>query len=129
MTPPTMKTLILLAPLLVLAACNSQSEPEVITSNPDPMATVLANAAPVELPPAIRADKTFRCSDSSVVGVVFFQGDKQVNVRAPNDAAPVLLKAPAAGEPYTAEGGWTLTGNDTEVTVTAPGKAALTCHT
>ena len=124
-----MKHLLLSAPLLLLAACNTQPEPEVINTNPDPMANALANAAPVELPPAIRSDKTFRCSDGSVVGVVFFEGDKQANVRVPNDAAPVVLKAPAAGEPFTADGGWRLTGNETKVTVTAPGKAALSCHT
>ena len=124
-----MNKLLLSAPLLLLAACNTQSEPEVLDSNPDPMASTLANAAPVELPPAIRADKTFRCSDGSVVGVVFFQGDTQANVRVPNTAAPVVLKAPAAGQPFTADGGWNLTGNETDVTVTAPGKPALTCHT
>lgn len=121
-----MRTLLLSAPLLLLVACNSQ--PEVINDNPDPMATVLANAAPVQLPPAIRTDKTFRCSDGSVVGVAFFQGDTQVNVRVPNDAAPVILKSPAKGEPFTADGGWNFTGDETNVTVTAPGKPALSCH-
>ena len=123
-----MKSLLLSAPLLLLAACDTQ--PEVIETNPDPMANTLANAAPVELPPAIRADRTFRCSDGSVVGVVFFQGDRQANVRAPNSAPPVVLRAPAAGEPFTAEGGWSLTTADEEnITVTSPGKAELACHT
>ena len=41
------------AALLVLAACNSKpASPEVLDSNPDPMANTLTNAAPVELPPA-----------------------------------------------------------------------------
>ena len=40
------------APLLALAACNSKpSQPEVVDTNPDPMANILANRAPVELPP------------------------------------------------------------------------------
>jgi len=40
------------AALLALAACNSKpAAPEVVDSNPDPMANQLANAAPVELPP------------------------------------------------------------------------------
>lgn len=123
-----MKKLLPALPVLLLAACNSPSEPEVI-ERPDPMATALANAPRVELPPAIRKDQTFRCSDGSVVGVVFFQGDTQANVRLPNDAAPVVLRAPAAGQPFTAEGGWNLTGDENNVTVTAPGKAALACHT
>ena len=76
--------ILLAAPLLVLAACNSQpKQPEVLDSNPDPMANRLANAAPVELPPSIRADKTFRCADGSLVGVVFFNGDKQATCASP----------------------------------------------
>ncbi len=118
------------APLLVLAACNSQpQQPEVVDSNPDPLANQIANAAPVELPPSIRVEKTFRCADGSLVGVVFFNGDKQVNVRVPSTATtPTVLKAPAKGEPFTAEGGWTLTGDDTKITLTQPEKKALSCH-
>src|SRR5436305_7107942 len=67
--------LIVAAPLLALAACNSQpSQPEVVDTNPDPMANILANRAPVELPPAIKSDKTFRCKDQSLAFVTFFQG-------------------------------------------------------
>ncbi len=118
------------APLLALAACNSQpQQAEVIDSNPDPLANQIANAAPVELPPAIRTEKTFRCADGALVGVVFFDGDKQVNVRVPNTATtPTVLRAPEKGEPYTAEGGWTLTGDDAKITLTQPGKKALSCH-
>ena len=120
---------LLAAPLMALAACNSQpSKPEVVDANPDPMANQIANAAPVELPPAIRADKTFRCSDSSLVAVTFFQGDKQVLVRAPSTAKPTRLTAPEAGKPYTAEGGWTLSGDEKTITLTAPGKKGLSCH-
>ena len=126
-----MKSPLLLAPaalLFALAACNSQPKaPEVVDSNPDPMATQLANAAPVELPPAIKADKTMRCKDNSLVYVTFFGGDKQVFVRTKKDGAPVTLKAPAAGEPYVADGGWKLTGTPTNITLEQPGKGALTC--
>ena len=120
---------LLAVPLCVLAACNAQPKTEVVNDNPDPMANQLANAAPVELPPAIRADKTMRCGDGSVIGVVFFEGDKQVNVRIPNDAAPQRLIAPEAGQPYTAEGGWKLAGSDSAVTVTTGAGKSLTCHT
>ena len=121
--------LIVAAPLLALAACNSKpSQPEVVDTNPDPMANVLANRAPVELPPAIKAEKTFRCKDQSLAYVTFFQGDKQANVRLKEGETPVALKAPAAGEPLTAEGGWRLTGDEKTITLTTPKKAAQSCH-
>jgi hypothetical protein len=120
-------TLLPTAALLLLAACG-QPEPEVIDTNPDPMAAELANRAPVELPPAIRADKSFRCKDNSLVWVVFFQGDKQVNVRLEEKGSPTTLKAPEAGGPYTAEGGWKFTGNDEAFTLESPGKPTRSCH-
>ena len=121
--------LIVAAPLLALAACNSQpSQPEVVDTNPDPMANILANRAPVELQPAIKSDKTFRCKDQSLAFVTFFQGDKQVNVRLKQGDTPVKLTAPAAGEPLTAEGGWKMTGDEKNITLTTPKKAAQTCH-
>ena len=127
-----MKTLPLLpvaAAIFALAACNSEpSKPQVLDSNPDPMASTLANAAPVELPPAIKADKTMRCKDGSLVYVTFFQGDKQVVVRTEKGGAPTTLKGAEAGKPLTAEGGWSLTGSTTDVTLTRPGKSAIACH-
>jgi hypothetical protein len=122
--------LLFVAPLVALAACNSQpQQPEVVDSNPDPLANQIANAAPVELPPSIRAEKTFRCADGSLVGVVFFNGDKQVNVRVPSTSTtPTILKAPAKGDAYTAEGGWTLTGDDSKIMLTQPEKKAISCH-
>ena len=114
--------------LLALGACNSQPEPQVIDTNPDPMASTLANAAPVELPPAIKADKTMRCKDGSLAYVTFFQGDKQAVVRTEKDGTPVVLKAAEAGKPLTADGGWSLTGNTDAVELTVPGKGAKSCH-
>lgn len=119
---------LLAAPLWMLAACNSQSQPEVVDDNPDPMATQLANRPAVELPPSIRSDRTYRCGDGSVVGVAFFDGDKLVNVRIPNDAAPVRMTAPEVGQPFTAEGGWKLAGDDKAFTVTTGEGKSLTCH-
>ncbi|WP_375250790.1 hypothetical protein [Sphingomonas sp.] len=126
----TLPTLFLSATLFALAACNSQPQKaEVIDTNPDPMASTLANAAPVELPPAIKADKTMRCKDQSLAYVTFFQGDKQAVVRTEKGGTPTLLKAPEAGEPLTAEGGWSMTGTTTEITLTRPGKGPIVCHT
>ncbi len=115
------------AALLSLAACNSQPKTEVVDTNPDPMAKTLANAAPVELPPAIKADKTMRCKDNSLVYVTFFEGDKSAVVRTAKSGTPTQLKAAKAGDPLTADGGWKMTGTPDSVTLTQPGKAALSC--
>lgn len=125
-----MKTLfsVAAAALFALAACNSKpAEPEVIDTNPDPMAKELANAGAVELPPAIKAEKTMRCKDNSLVYVTFFQGDKQAVVRTDKDGAPTTLTAPNGGDPLVADGGWKLTGSPANITLEQPGKAALTC--
>lgn len=115
--------------LLALSACNSQTpKQEVVDSNPDPLASTLANAAPVELPPAIKADKTMRCKDQSLAYVTFFDGDKQAVIRTEKGGAATTLTAAATGEPLTAEGGWKMTGNTSEIQLTRPGKPALACH-
>jgi len=124
-----MKHIPLLAALVALSACNSQPKTaEVIDTNPDPMANQLATAAPVELPPAIKADKTMRCKDQSLVYVTFFQGDKQAVVRTERGGTPTTLKAAAAGEALTADGGWKMEGTTESVALTRPGKPVQTCH-
>ncbi len=112
---------------LPLAACNQ--EPETVTSRaPDPMESQLANAAPVELPPAIKAAKSMRCQPgNALVFVEFFQGDKLVKVRTEKGGPVTDLKAPEAGQPFVAEGGYKLTGTPTSATVELPGKGTLTC--
>ena len=116
-----------IAGLVALSACNQSSKPEVVDANPDPMKNALANAAPVELPPAIKADKTLRCKDNSLVYVTFFQGDKQAVVRTAKTGTPVMLKAEKAGGAYAGDGGWKMTGTPAGVTLTQPGKGALAC--
>jgi predicted small lipoprotein YifL len=117
------------ATLFALAACDSKTpEPTVIDTNPDPMAAQLANAAPVELPPAIKADKTMRCKNGELVYVTFFEGDKQAVVRTDKAGASTVLKAPEAGQPLVADGGWSMTGNASSVEVTVPEKGKLSCH-
>ncbi|WBH17627.1 hypothetical protein [Sphingomonas radiodurans] len=117
------------AALLALAACSSEPQaPEIVDTNPDPMAKELANAGAVELPPAIKADKTMRCKDNSLVYVSFFEGDKQAIVRTEKTGTPTTLTAPTAGEPLVAEGGWKLTGTPENITIEQPGKPSLTCR-
>jgi hypothetical protein len=123
-----MKSLPLLpaaAALLALAACNNK--PQVVDTNPDPMANQLAQAPKAELPPAIKADKTLRCKDNSLVYVTFFEGDKMAVVRTKEGGTPTQLTAEKAGDPLTAAGGWKMTGSAASVELTQPGKAAESC--
>jgi hypothetical protein len=117
------------AALCTLAACNSQpKKPEVIDTNPDPMAAELANRPPVELPPAITADKSMRCQPGNILlYVTFFDGNKLVYVRTEKGGAINRLTAPSAGEPYTADGGWKLTGTPDSAKISVPGKGDYTC--
>lgn len=118
---------------LALAAC----EPETIDGNkrPDPMADQLANAAPVELPPAIAASKTYRCKDNSLVQIDWLAQGKGAYVHGNGQEQTHLKPAePVEGKPpstdLTAEGGYVLKGNATASTVTlaVPGKAAQACR-
>ena len=113
--------------LLSLSACENKPE-EVDGRSPDPQASALANAAPVELPPAIAATVTFRCQPgNTLVYVDFFKGDMMVNVRTAKDGPLTNLKAPAAGEPYVADGGYKLTGTSKAATIQIAGGAPHTC--
>ncbi|PKP92837.1 MAG: hypothetical protein CVT77_07660 [Alphaproteobacteria bacterium HGW-Alphaproteobacteria-16] len=113
--------------VLPLAAC--KPEPEILDSrSPDPMASQLANAAPVELPPSIKASVSMRCQPgNALIFAEFFDGDKQVTVRTEANGTRTVLKAPTAGEPFVAEGGYKLTGDAKNATVELPGKGTLTC--
>ncbi|AQR72392.1 hypothetical protein [Sphingomonas sp. LM7] len=113
--------------LLSLAACQNKPE-EVSSTAPDPMASQLANAAPVELPPAIAESVTLRCGDNSLVYLDFFQGNKQVQLKTEKTGPATMLKAAEAGQPFEAEGGYKLTGTSKNVDVTLPGKPAKNCH-
>lgn len=116
-----------MAALLPLAACNNQQKAD--AANAAAAANEAAtNAIVAEMPPAIRADKTFRCKDNSLAYVTFFEGDKQAVVKDKQDGPATLLKAEKAGDPLTAEGGWKMTGDEKGVTLTRPGKDALGCH-
>jgi crotonobetainyl-CoA:carnitine CoA-transferase CaiB-like acyl-CoA transferase len=115
----------LAASLLLVAACNS--EPETITAErPDPQAVELKNAAPVRLPPAIAASRTYRCKDNSLIYVDFFNDQKTANFRTDRAAAPTVLTAAEPGQPYTAEG-YSVSANAANVSVTAPGKGTQSC--
>jgi hypothetical protein len=116
-----------------LAACNN--DPIVGKDAPDPMAQDLANAAPVELPPAIASSKTYRCKDNSLVTIDWLHGGKGAYVHGEGTAQTWVKPAePVEGKPasaeLTAEGGYALTGEAaaSSITVTLPGKGNRVCH-
>jgi len=106
----------LCAALLALSACNS--EPETFnTGTVDPMDAELANAAPVELPPMLRASTTYRCKDNSLIFVDFMTDDVTANLRTEKGGPITQLKAPEAGQPFaSADGATTLEGSGETVT-------------
>jgi hypothetical protein len=114
-----------LAALLSLAACNS--EPETITGGPaDPDAQNLAEAPPVELPPALTASRTPRCKDNSLVYIDFFADGTTADLRSEKMGPVTKLTAPAKGEPFVADG-YKRTGDGTTVTLEQPGKGSQAC--
>ena len=115
-----------------LAACNNK--PIVGGEQPDPMKEELAKAAPVELPPAIAASKTYRCKDNGLVNIDWLQGGKGAYVHGEGQAQTHLKPAePVEGKPVStdlvAEGGYVLKGDATAhtVTITLPGKGTQAC--
>jgi len=113
------------AALLTLGACNS--EPEVIETNPDPMANQIANAAPVELPPAVTDSAIYRCKDNSVVYVDFLGDKTSANVRTSKDASPVQVKAGAEGGAMTGGNGFSVEGTGETVQIAVNGGPAQSC--
>ena len=115
--------------LLPLTACNQPSMQEkqaAQAANEAAAANAAAAAAP--LPPVMRSEKTFRCKDNSLAYVTFFQGDTQAVVKTAQTGPATVLTAAKAGDPLTATGGWTMTGKETGIVLTRPGKTAVICH-
>lgn len=113
-----------LAAALALAACNS--EPETVTSElPDPQAEALKNAAPVELPPAIQAARTYRCKDNSLVYIDFYTNNT-ARVRKERGGESTTLTAVAGNPPYVAEG-YSVSANADQIDYTAPGAGTQSC--
>lgn len=119
-----------IAALLPVAACNTQAKKAAVANAAEAAneaaAANLAAADP--LPPAIRGDKSFRCKDNSLAFVTFFEGDTQAVVKDTADGTPTVLKAAKTGDPLTAEGGWSMTGDEKGISLTRPGKPAVSCH-
>jgi hypothetical protein len=109
----------------LLSACSN--EPQVVDTNPDPMKEELAKAAPVELPPAIKEAKSYRCKDNSLVHVTYLTDNVTAMVRDKQEEPPVAtLKAPAAGQPFVSDG-FSLTVNGNSITYNSPDAGTLSC--
>ena len=124
-----------------LAACDSESHTITANEAPDPMAGELANAAPVELPPAIAASKIYRCKDNGLVKIDWLAGGQGANLRVGDATTAIALRAPAPAATggnevapsdgaLVAEGGYSLKGeaSGSTVTLALPGKGAQGCH-
>ncbi|MCA1750116.1 MAG: hypothetical protein LC634_11550, partial [Sphingomonadales bacterium] len=87
------------------------SEPEVVNGMYDPTDELAAEEANTEVPPMVRASRSYRCADNSVVYVTFYTNDAQVGVAAERNAPPTILRndalaaadAPADTEADTGE--------------------------
>ena len=119
-----------LAAVLATLALTGCGKPTTITADKpvDPDAATVAAAAPVKLPPALLASKSFRCKDNTLVYVDFFNDEMTANFKKDKTATPVPLAAAKAGDPYMGQG-YTVKGEakDSSVTITEPGKAAQVC--
>ena len=114
------------AALLVLSACN-KPEPEIVDTNPDPMANQIANAEPIELPPAVTDSAIYRCKDNSIVYVDFLGDKTAANVRVEKGAAPVQVKAAPEGGAMTGGNGFSVSGSGKTVEIAVNGAAAQSC--
>jgi len=92
-----------------LAGCDNGTT--IVQEGPkDPMANQIANAAPVELPPAITASKAYRCKDNSLVYIDWLS-DGTSRVKKSRDDVGT---APAEGS---------LTGDAKAASITYNGKS------
>jgi hypothetical protein len=129
------RTLLLIpaAAALALAACNDSSHTIVQNGPADPMANELKNAPPVQLPPSIASSKVYRCKDNSLVYLDWLeQGGKPAgaNFRTEKNGTPTQLLPGAEGKPpFTAAGGYSLTGTSaaSSITLERPGKGSQSC--
>ena len=115
-----MKTLVTIAAVAALAACNNQTQAETEAANEAANAAVAAN---VKLPPAIVASHKYRCKDNSLLSIDWLSDGTTNSARAtPEGGTAVTLTQAEAGGPYAAEGA-SLTGDPQAQTVTFKGQS------
>jgi hypothetical protein len=119
--------LIAIAAAGIVSACNNNDKPEVVGGPADPMAEKLKNAAPVELPPSVKQSVQYRCKDNSLIFVDFMSDDKTALLRTEKTGTPTKLTATEPGKPFTAEGGYEVSGSGKQITASVAGKGAQSC--
>jgi hypothetical protein len=120
----TFATLAAAAALLALGACKQET---VVSGDLDDMKAEVASAKKVELPPSVLSTKAYRCKDNSIVYIDLFVGDKMANLRETKEGTPVMLKADEAGKPLLGDGGYSVSGSGSALTVTRPGHGTQSC--
>ena len=131
--------------LLALSACNSGDN---AAAEPEAEATTAATDAPIDLPPPIVDSGVYRCADSSVVYVDFYQGGERAGIRTEQNGQPIILNAPESETPsadatpeagatpeaseatdmvLTGGDGYALQGTGQNIQVKLPGKDMQTC--
>ncbi len=114
------------AALFLLAGC--QAEPVKVGEAVDPQAEALKNAPPVQLPPAIKHARSYRCKDNSVVHITFMNDDTTATVRDKEGQPPLAtVKAPAAGQAYAGEG-YSISGDGENITYKSPKTGSQSCR-
>ena len=114
-------TLAAFAAALALAACDSKPANTTEATG----ANVATPVVKVELPPAVKSSKQYRCKDDSVVTVNLFEGDLTANIK--DESGPTtMLKAEEAGKPLLAEGVELVVKGDA-ITLTRPSHPKQDC--
>lgn len=109
-----------------LAGCHKQT---IVAGDANTDDTNVAVNAPVALPPSIVSSKIYRCADDTVVSVDYLSDNKTANLHVGKDVTPTQVTAPDAGKPFTAAGGYSLTGtaDGNSATIALPGHPSQTC--
>lgn len=115
--PAAPVVILLISASLALAGCGQ-------ASGTDGAENEVADNVQVTLPPAIKMSHVYRCEDNSVVTIDFLSDDVTINLRVEQTISQ--LKAPTPGEAFT-DGKHTVDGDGTNIELSRPGKASLTC--
>ena len=108
------------AALLSLAACDNKPIP--VGDVPDPNRAKVDAAPKAALPPTIETSVTFRCQPgNTLLYVDFYKGATMTVLKTSKDGTGVVLKAPAAGQPYVGADGSRISGNAKASTIVVGG--------